>query len=717
MICWLFVLALFPSTLFAAGAWVPARDYWGPEDSEGFLQPILPPPFVEAPKAARPPLQVTSLNKKGFLHRSRRQAEALEEGTLELQEYARIYSPSQSYLAIRHADDALIILHPQTSISARPEPDHWQLSLTGDRGLVRITTHQHSLPFSLKPANPRNAWQNLELELHPGSDLYLKYDRETLIVHPIRGRLLMRLGATRPLQTTRPSGLLQTWEETQVRRPVQAPYEFDVFAGQELRLEADELFHFQISLPRSETWQSTLLRTSPQLAESVDKDNPLTTALLDLRRTWLKLWNGEDAANKETLYRRLEAGRWEEAHEILKTFETDLEFQALQAVCLYRLHQIELADKKQAGIDASSLWADITKQEYLRARLRSKARRAVNPPQDFRHAVIPLEELYLLASNEQARGRWRAALDLWERWPETQSDEQLQESYKEWQRHLDQKKPWRYEAQLALGWSDNVLHLPSDEAAPAAIGHRSSWLLQASQTLPYLIERSDDFSVQLEPTLHVTLYQHIGLADLQRWEPGLALPLRMQSLRFKPYVSRLQQGSGGLDRFGYELSWQNHAWLWSPEFSWTQEQNLDFAPTVERSLDPLSGERIGTGDRSVRRNTLRVRAGSLDVLWQNWDYRYAGSEEDDRNRLMVRGHYQKEFPYDLQLNASGSLHQDSFQGSRSPVTGLHLRIALTSLYWHRLLPSLAIEREMRQSADSTRSFTENLIFAGLHYRW
>src|SRR5690606_13998934 len=129
----------------------------------------------------------------------------------------------------------------------------------------------------------------------------------------------------------------------------------------------------------------------------------------------------------------------------------------------------------------------------------------------------------------------------------------------------------------------------------------------------------------------------------------------------------------GLDRFGYEISWQNPAWFGSPEFSWAQEQNLDFAPIVERWLDPLSGEPVAPEDRSVRRNTFRVRAGSLEALWQSWDYRYAGSEEDDRNRLMLSGRYEKEFPYDLQLNVEGSMHQDLFDGSRSSITGLRLR--------------------------------------------
>jgi hypothetical protein len=716
MIGWLLVLSFLSSTLTAAEAWVPARDYWGPEDPEGFLQPIPPPPFVEAQPSTRPPFQVTALGKKGFLHRSRRQAEALEEGTVELQEYARVYSPSQTFIAVREADDALIILHPQTALSVRPETDRWLLSLTGDRGLVRFSTHQRPLPFRLKPANPHNAWQNLELELSPGSDLYLKYDRDTLIAYTIRGRLRVRVDATRPLLSTRPQGLLQSWEEKQLRRS-EKDYELDVFAGQELRLEAQDGLQFHISLPRSATWQAPLLRTSPQLAETVDQEHPLTAAFLAMRRNWLKLWNGHDAANKETLYRRLEAGRWEEAYEIVKTFETDLEHQAVEAVCLYRLQQVELADKKQAGIDRTSLWADITRQEYLRARLRNKARSDVSPPKDFRHAVIPLEELYLLAGNEQARGRWRTALDLWERWPDSQNDELLHASYKEWQRHLDQKKPWRYETRLDLGWSDNVLHLPSGEAAPSALGHRSSWLLQTSQSLSYLIERSDDFSVQLEPRLDATLYQQPGLADLQKWEPGLALALRLQKVQFKPHVSRLMQGSGGLDRFGYELSWQNPSWPWASEISWAQEQNLDFAPTLERWLDPLSGERIAAMDRSVRRNTLRVRAGFLDLLWQTWDYRFAGSEEDDRNRLQLRGHYQRDFPYDLQLKIAGSLHQDLFQGPRSSVTGLHVRVALEFLYWHRLLPSFAIEREMRQSGDSALSFTENLIFTGLQYRW
>jgi hypothetical protein len=604
-------------------------------------------------------------------------------------------------------------------------PNSWEFTLTGERGLARISTRGHALPIRLKPADPETAWTNIDLHVNADTDLYLKYDRHTLTAYTIRGLVLYRLEATRPLQSMRPGGFLFDWEQKQLRRQPKTPYEIDVFAGQELRLEADDVYKFRVGLPHSDTWQNPLLRTSPQLAEEADNNQPLPAAFLDLRRKWLKGWMSSITPNKESLYRLLQEGRWEEAYELVKTLESegDLEYKALAAVCLYRLQQEAHADKKHAGIDRSSLWADITRQEFLRARLRRKARKDVNAPKDFRHARIPEEELYLLATHEQAQGRWRSALDLWERWPETQDDALLQESYKAWRRHLDQKKPLSYAATLELGWSDNVLHLPSGLAAPADIGHRSSWLMRSTQKLPYLLERSDDFSVHLIPSLNLTIYQHSGLADVQRFEPGMSVPLRLrlpfaaQILQLKPYISRLMQGPGGLDRFGYELRWQVPNWTLAPEFIWTQEQNLDFAPTLDHRLDALTGERVGILDRSVRLHTVGVRSGSLEAFWQRWDYRYAGSEPDDRQRFVFRGHYQKEFPYDLQLNLAGSFHQDLFQGSRSSVTGLDLRAELSFLYWHRQEPTFAIERRMRQSGDSAQSYSETLILSGVNYRW
>jgi hypothetical protein len=723
MLRWIFIVTLVSSTLHAAEPWAPAPEFWGPEDAEGFLQPLE----SKTEASSRLPstdLQVIALNKKGFLHRSRRAAETLGEEPFLLQDSARIYSPSQSFVAVKYGDAALMILHSHTSISVTPSDGVWTFAFTGDRGLARISTRGHALSLSLQPADPQTSWKNVELELAADSDLYLKYDRDTVMAYTIRGHLVSRWEATRPLESMRPQGLLWEWEQKQLRRVPRKPYEIEVFAGQELLMEADGAYHFQIGLPNADTWQSALARTSPQLMESTDTNQPLTAALLDLRKNWLKNMMGPVTANKENLYRLLQKGHWEEAYELVKTAESeaDLEYKALAAICLYRLQQEAWADKKQSGIDSSSLWADITKQESLRSRLRRKARRDVNAPGDFRHARIPADELYLLATNEQARGRWRSALDLWERWQDSPNPP-LQESYQEWQRHLDQKKPWSYTADLEIGWSNNVLHLPSDQAAPPEIAHRSSWLVRSSQKLPYLLERSAAFSVQLEPSLHFAVYQHSGLADLQRFEAGLALPLGIslpfdgQSLRMKPYISRLSQGSGGLDRFGYEMAWKLPLGSLSPELFAAQEQNLDFAPTRDHRLDALSGERVGILDRSVRLHSLGGRSGPLEALWQIWDYRYAGSEEDDRQRLQLRGQYQMEFPYDLMLNLQGSLHQDLFTGTRASVTGLDVKADLKFLYWHRREPTFSVEQSLRQSSDKDQSYKETRILSGIHYRW
>jgi hypothetical protein len=724
MLRYAFILLFLASTLRGAELWTPARDYWGPEDTEGFLQPLLPPATVDGEFPEHSLLKVSALQEKAFVHRSRRQAEALGAEALVLQESARIYSPSQAYIALTHGDTALMILHPQTSLNARLVEKTWQFTFIGDRGLARISTRMHSLPLRLHAADPQSAWKNVELNLGPDSDLYLKYDRKRLLVYPIRGRVTLGLEASRPLQSLRPEGLLRAWEDKQLRRKAKA-FEWNVFSGQELEMETADAYLYRIGLPQTATWQPLLLRTSPQLGDAGERMPALTAALLELRRNWLKAWIGEVNPTKDNVYRLLQEGRWEEAYELIKTLESegDLEYRALAAICLYRLHQETKADAKQKLIDASSLWAEITRQESLRSRLRRKARRELALPQDFRHARIPFEELYLLATHEQSEGRWRSALDLWERWPMSQSDALIQDSFKEWQRHLDQKKPWTYTATLEIGWSDNILHLPSGLDAPPELGHRSSWLLRSRQTLSYLVERSEDFRVQLEPSFQFSILQHHALADLQRFEPGLALPLHIQlpwsgqSLGLRPYVSRLMQGSGGLDRFGYEGRWQ-FAWgSLNPEFIWTQEQNLDFAPTVDHRLDALSGERVGTLDRSVRIHSLGIRSGMWEGLWQSWDYRYAGSEEDDRQRILLRGSWAKEFPYDLKLDLQGSLHQDLFTSTRASITGIHVRAELSILYWQRLLPTLTLERSMRQSGDTARTYAETLIFSGVNYRW
>lgn len=725
MLRWIFILTLLSSTLHAAEPWAPAPDYWGPEDAEGFLQPLASQAEAPTSRPSSTDLQVIALNKKGFLHRSRRAAEPLGDEPLMLQEYARIYSPSQSFVALKYGDAALMILHSHTSLSVTPSDGVWVFAFTGDRGLARISTRGHPLTLALQPADPQTSWKNVELMLAADSDLYLKYDRNTVIAYTIRGRMVSRWEPTRPLESLRPQGLLWEWEQKQLRRVPRKPYEIEIFAGQELRMEAEAAYHFQIGLPNADTWQSALARTSPQLMEITDTNQPLIAALLELRKSWLKTIMGPVTANKENLYRLLQKGHWEEAYELVKTAESDadLEYKALAAICLYRLQQEAFADKKQSGIDSSSLWADITKQESLRSRLRRKARRDVNAPEDFRHARIPADELYLLATNEQARGRWRSALDLWERWQDSANPAHIQESYEEWQRHLDRKKPWSYAATLEIGWSNNVLHLPSDRAAPPDIGHRSSWLVRSSQKLPYLLERSAAFSVRLEPSLDFAVYQHTGLADLQRFEAGLALPLGMslplngQSLLLKPYISRLAQGSGGLDRFGYEMTWRLPIGSLIPEFIWSQEQNLDLAPTKDHRLDALTGERVGIMDRSVRLHSLGVRSGAVEALWQIWDYRYAGSEEDDRQRLVLRGHYQREFPYDLSLNLQGTLHQDLFSSTRSSVMGFDLKADLKFLYWHRREPTFSVEQSLRQSSDKERSYQETRILSGIQYRW
>ncbi|MDQ3231014.1 MAG: hypothetical protein M3Q07_04265, partial [Pseudobdellovibrionaceae bacterium] len=702
--------------------WTPAREYWGPDDPEGFLQPVLPTPSVEKQASLATSLQVTALNKKGFVHRQRRQAEALSSEPLLLKEAARIYSPSQSFVALHKAQDALFLLHPQTSLSVRPTHDSWQFSFTGVRGMARLSTHEQDLQVDFRPADPQTAWDKHELHLNPGSDVYVKYDRDQLVVYIIKGKASYHIVPSRPLQSIRPEGLLLEWELKQVKRQPKAPFVLDIFAGQELQLTAASEFQYHIGLPHPESWQAPILRSSPQLSETMDSSQPLTQAMLEIRKNWLKIWTGHEGTSKDVLARRMEAGRWEEAYDLLKTLETDLEHQALQAICLYRLQQESHAEKKRATVDVTSFWADILKQESLRAQLR-KSERDVKLPQKLRTDVIPAEEIYLLATYEQARGRWRSALDLWERWPESQSDALLQASYKEWQNNLDRKKPLSYHASVELGWSDNILHLPSGLAAPDDVGHRSSWLLRSSQRVPYLIERSETFSVHLEASFRFMVLQHTGLTDLQRFEPGLNLPLSIQlpwgqqTLALKPYVSRLIQGTGGLDQFGYELRWQIPDWSLSPTFSWSQEQNLDFAPTEEQRLDALSGEPVSAIDRSVRRNTLGVHAGPWEFLWQNWDYRYAGSQPDDRQRFLLRGQWQKEFPYDLQLGIQGSLHQDLFKGQRSSVTGLQMRLETAFLRWVRLHPTLAVEREMRQTGDSAYRFTETTWLGGLGYRW
>lgn len=723
MVRWILLL-FFPSwALFAAEPWIAAREYWGPEDPQGFLPASALPASPAIPSAVRPELQVIPLNKKGFVNRHRRQAEALNGGAIVLEEAARIYSPSQSFVALRKANEALILLHPQSSVSVRPMEEDWQIDFTSDRGLARISTQGRILTISLRPADPQNAWQGHALQLLPGSDVYIKYDRETLLAYVIRGRLTYRFEATRPLQSLRPEGLLLEWEQKQLRRQPLLPYEIDIFAGQQLQLAAGDAYTFHIGLPYSEIWQNPLIRSSPQLAEAINPNDPLTQAMLELRKNWLKIWTASEPAGKVTLTSRLEAGRWEEAYESLQTLRSDPEHRAMAALCLYRLQQENLAEKKRAGVEANSFWADILKLESLRAQLRRKVRRPLLSPQDSQLGSTSLEEIYLLAIHAQARGQWRNALDLWERWPSDQKDVSLQESYKEWQRHLDLKKPWSYRASAEIGWSDNILHLPSGLPVPADLSHRSAWFLRSSQSLPYLIERSDDFSLYVETTLNFTLYQHSGLVDLQRVEPGLALPLRIQlplaqqSLRFKPYIARLAQGSGGLDRFGYELHWQLSAWRFAPEFSWIQEQNLDFAPTFDHRLDALSGERVGELDRSVRRNTFGIRSGSMQLGWQTWDYRSIGSQGDDRQRLFLHGGLQNTFPYDFELKFQGSLHHDFFKGERAPVNGLRARLEMSRLHWNRLEPMVAIEREMRQSKDDDQHYNETLWLGGVQYRW
>jgi hypothetical protein len=723
MVRWI-ILLFFPSwALFAAEPSIAPREYWGPEDPQGFLQASSPPASAAIPSSVRPELQVIPLNKKGFVNRHRRQAEALNTNAIFLQEAARIYSPSQSFVALRKANEALILLHPQSSVSVRPLEEDWQIDFIGDRALARISTHGRILTINLRPADPRNGWQGHTLQLLPGSDLYLKYDRETLLAYVIRGRLTYRFEATRPLHSVRPEGLLLQWEQKQLRRQPLAPYEIDAFAGQQLQLTAGETYTFHIGLPHSETWQLPIIRSSPQLAEVVNPKEPLTQTMLELRKNWLKIWTASEPASKETLTRRLEAGRWEEAYEYLKTQGSDLEQRAMAALCLYRLQQENLAEKKRAGINASSFWADILQHESLRAQLRRKTSRPLSSPEDSQPDNISSEEIYLLAIHEQTRGQWRSALDLWERWPSDQKDVSLQESYKEWQRHLDQKKPWSYRASAEIGWSDNVLHLPAGLPVPANQSHRSTWFLRSSQSLPYLMERHDDFSLYVEPALNFTLYPHSVLADLQRFEPGLALslriqlPLAQQSLRFKPYIARLMQGSGGLDRFGYELHWQLSEWRFAPEFSWIQEQNLDFAPQIDHRLDALSGERVGELDRSVRRNTFSIRSGSMQMGWQTWDYRSTGSQGDDRQRLFLHGALQNHFPYDFELKFQGSLHHDFFKGERATVNGLLVRLELGLLHWNRLKPMVAVEREMRQSKDDDQHYNETLWLGGLQYRW
>lgn len=688
-------LLLFILTLPAALQAEPAllnREYRSPHDNEGFQEPLKYQEKIPEP-GTMPSLEVSSLNQKGFLHRGRREAEPLTGEPLILREGVRIYSPSQSFLAVEEEEQALLILHPQTSISAQPQDSGWLYALTGDRGLIRISTHTRELALELKPTDAASPWQGHRLLVNSGSDLYLRYEGDSLTLYVLRGRIRYRIDPTVLLDSVRAPGLLREWEQKQLQIKPKAPYEITVYAGQELSFFPGSTLGFLIGLPNPDMWQAPVLKTSPQIAGTIEANNKLAA----FRERWLHLWLGVTSGELIPL-QLMQEGRWEEALFLLK--DTD---PILSSICLYRLQQEDLAQKKGGA-------GDLVKQESLRSQMRRGVLREIKVPKDLRHSRFADEELYLLATSQQAQGRWRLALDLWEHWPETSIDPPLQLSYREWREHLDQKKPWSWEGSVGLGWTSNALHLQAGEAAPPEVGHRSSWFVSSAQKLFYLIERSDAFLIQGEGYLSLTGFQYSGLADVNQVEGGAALPVRFLDVSVRPFLGRLMAGSaGGLDRFGYEVEWQLRSWKWQPTFHLTQEQNLDFMPTAPHRLDALSGEATTAMDRSVRRNTLGVRTEMLGFYWQSWDYRYALAQADDRNRLVLEGHYQKEFSYDILLKTSGSWRQDVFEQGRASESGLHLTLESSWLKWNRLQPNFKV--------DYDQIFRETRWILGVRNHW
>ncbi len=734
-----FILGLLLAipALWADTDWPAAREYYGPFDADGFSLPSDRSVRIEDAPPVFNSLQLLAINKKGFLHRARRQAQTVSSESIKIQEPARIYSPSQTFMALSQADAFLFILYPQTSLSVHPQTNRWSYTLIGDRGLVRISTLSQGVTLQVKPTDPRSPWHGMQLSIAAESDLFIKYDGLIWKTFLIKGRLRQDMDPTKTLESHRHPGLLREWEDQQKQSFANGPLQLELFPGQNLNIFAGEVLRYRIGLPNPDDWQAPILRSSPQLAEKTDPANRMSREAGDLRSVILKYWVGNVPPERKQILKFLQENRWEEAHYLLQillatTPEGDGDqLLAWQALCLFRLQQTTAAAVLQSQVPADSIYTARLLWEQQRSLLRRQSLPNRLPASPRSAEGINLEELYILASTEQSLGRWRAALDHWELWPSS-VPEALRDSYQEWQKHLDSQKPMAWYGSLDLVWADNVLHLPPDEAAPDSFGHRSSWAIRSSHRFTYLLERSEVSLIQLEPYASATLYQHSELSDLQRVELGLALPIEwkldagQKTLRFKPFFSRLALGyGGGLDRFGYNLQGSFPQWTWQPELSFAQDQNLDTQPLLVHVLDPLTGEPTAAIDRSVRRNSLQLDLkpqdwpSTLRVMIQLWSYRYDKSRADSRQRFFLEGDYLWNLPYSMALKSKVALTQDNFHlpPNRSPVTTT--LFALEAIYqdWIRLRPTLAVEREMRQSLDKSSTWNEWRWILGSQHRW
>ncbi len=731
------------SPLKAESELILPREIYGPADSEGFLPQMdssqgqnaaLPPAATveEQGSVSAPPLELIALNRKGFVHRGRREAQIASQEVILLQTAARIYSPSQSFMSLADPKNFLFILYPQSSLSLLPINASWQITLIGDRGLIRLSTLDQAMSLIVKPTDPDNSWRNMALNIAHQSDLFIKYDKNQWKTFVVKGAVAHQFEAETPLTSNRHPGLLRDWEDSQRNQ-----LKLTIYAGQTLNLNAGSDLSYTIALPRPSEWQVPILRSSPQLLQNQEAGNRLSQLFMELRSTFLKKSLNKLPMDKSTAQKLVQEGRWEEAQTVVrlvKNVESSDhvdELNAWESLCLFRLQQHELAIKRLPPLTQTSMYALPLKLEQLRSSLREHSLTEVKYSKEQGLSSLSTDELYLYASTQQRQEHWREALDFWEQWPSDPQDAALQTSFKEWVSHLDRKKPLSWKGTVSWGFANNVLHLPSGEAAPPEIGRRSSWFLSSTHRLPYRLERSDTFHLAVEGLLDFTIFPYSTLSEIQRVQSGLALPILLklsdqQKVTLRPFISRLMMGSqSGLDRFGYSLSYGWPLINWKPEFSWSQDQNLDYLPQNPHRLDALSGERVDAVDRSVRRRSLSLGLEIPAWSWplvlslEDWNYRYDQSRDDSRQRIGLSSFVTKDMPWNTRWTVRLALNQDRFTSgsSRAPMMMSLLGLEGVYLWSYRLHPNLIMEREAYQSPEEARSWSELRISLGLQDRW
>ena len=736
---WFKLLFLFAAPALATGNLTTPQEFYDPNELEG-LTPAQANSwdhdnYLKAHLSADTTLQIESLSRRGFIHQQRREAKLIENQPISLAEEARIYS-SQALVAIRADARFLLLLYPNSSLKLQKDSKSWQFKLQEDRGFLRISTLNSAitLQFAATPRAP--GWAGLELHLAPESDILI--DRQALQIQSwlLRGAAQFRLPPEMNFKSMRAPGLLKDWQDAQIHPSNQNQPIIDLVAGQQLELQLGEVLSAKIALPVPSRWQKRLLKTSPQLAEASDLNQPSIAKVSELRAKIISTWLNDMPPNADNIQMLAQQQRWEEAFQLIMDLRKanpeaiSDSLQSLEQICLYRLQQEHKPLDRRQTSALEDKNRPLLRLERIRYQLRNFAGQDIKAEAIDQLPSQSADSIYLLAIASQQQRQWRHASDYWEHWPHENPDILLQKSSAIWQSALDEHKPWLWQGWLALGLdSDNFSAMKGDAAKP---DFHSSKVLRMTHQLQYLLERQSDFQLGLDLGLALQIYQAPAWSEFNRITPKLALDLSihpgdsLSSYSLRPFFTKLMiHNQARMDTFGYEFHWHNPNISWHPSLMFSQEQNLALQQGLAITRDPLSGEATTTMDRSVRRNTLDFNLAlpsirsDFKVFAQTWDYRSDAAWQDNRLRFGLGFGVNSPVWQNMSLRGQILRHQDLFAADAKRNLELNSLYSLdfSFLGFYRWTPVLHSEQENQTATAPAFAWQARRVQIEVHGRW